>query len=919
MGKKIVSGIVIFVSAFLLLTFGAFTASIGAETLHDKTTDAMGETAGSFELFESPTTKSLFKVAWKPDGSYALLIARDPHTYGAEIFKFDGNSCRLLLNDSNIIIQDVSWNPNGSYALFTAHYYADENHRYKILKYDGDYFSTIQEGGTDDMIAMDWKPDGSYALIVGGSWDAGMVWKYDGNSLTSISDSSFSKFILVDWKPDGSYALIVDFFGAVCKFDGTTFTKLSEVYTTPEHDVGWSADGSYALITGFYALEWDGHPVMLKFDGIQFTDVTYQTGTTNCLYGISSSITGGTLVVGGGGTVLKYDGSIFTKLTEGVYGRLIDVAWKPSYNRALIVGDETILLYTPASEELIYIRADGSIVPLAPISTVDNITYTFTDNIYDSIVVERDNIVIDGAGYTLQGTGSGTGITLPGRSNVTIKNAQITAFEFGIYLSDFSSNNSIVGNNITANNADGIVLYSASSNNNSIVGNNITNNDDGIILHGSSYNSISRNNITNNGGYGIVLDYSSNNTLRSNNMAGNRFNFKVWSGTPSGFVNDVDVSNTVDGKPIYYWINKQDLTVPLDAGCVVLVGCTRITVQNLNLTNNGQGILLANSNNTSIRQNNITNNGVGIYLSWSSYNSSSSNSISGNNITNNVYGIGLLSSSNNSIVRNNITNNNYGIWLSFSPNNKFYHNNFIDNTQQVYFYANLSHPNVWDNGYPSDGNYWSDYMGADVKSGPYQDQLGSDGIGDTPYIIDTDNRDKYPLMKPYGAQHGIGITGVATSKTVVGQGYNVSISVTAENQGDYTETFNVTVYANTTAIETQKITLTSGNSTTITFTWNTTAFPYGNYTISAVADTVLDETYTTDNTYADGTVTVAMAGDLNTDGKASILDISMVATAFGSKIGDPRYNPNADINNDGVINILDISIVAVNFGKTAFY
>ena len=60
----------------------------------------------------------------------------------------------------------------------------------------------------------------------------------------------------------------------------------------------------------------------------------------------------------------------------------------------------------------IYIRADGSVdPPTAPISSVDNVTYTFTDNIYDEIVVERDNTVVDGSGYTLQGHGLDTDFT----------------------------------------------------------------------------------------------------------------------------------------------------------------------------------------------------------------------------------------------------------------------------------------------------------------------------------------------------------------------------------------------------------------------------------------------------------------------------------------------------------------------------
>ncbi len=93
----------------------------------------------------------------------------------------------------------------------------------------------------------------------------------------------------------------------------------------------------------------------------------------------------------------------------------------------------------------IYIRADSSIdPPTAPILTIDNITYTLTDNFItdaDGIVVERDNIVVDGAGYALQGSGPAClhGIDLSGRSNVTIMNAHIKLFDSGIWLYNSST------------------------------------------------------------------------------------------------------------------------------------------------------------------------------------------------------------------------------------------------------------------------------------------------------------------------------------------------------------------------------------------------------------------------------------------------------------------------------------------------
>jgi parallel beta-helix repeat protein len=422
----------------------------------------------------------------------------------------------------------------------------------------------------------------------------------------------------------------------------------------------------------------------------------------------------------------------------------------------------------------IYIRADGSIDPsTANITSVDNVTYYFTDNIYDEIVVQRSNITMDGNRYTLQGYGSGKGFGLTGINNVTIKNTNIKGFWTGIYLNSTSST-AISGNNIT-NNGYGI-RFSYSSDN-SISGNNITNNGYGIRFSYSSSNTISGNNITENGGagiwlsyssdnsisgnnitnndYGIPLYYSSNNTLRNNDASNNKYHFGVYGWLLSHYIQDIDDSNTVNGKPVYYWVNRRDVAVPLDAGYVALVNCTSMTVQNLNLTNNGQGVLLASTKNSTITKNNITNNGYGIRFSYSSSNTisgnnitnngygiwlsySSSNTISGNNTTaNNWAGIGLPGSNYNTISENSITTNEYGIYLDESSNNKIYHNNFIDNTNQTVVQDVCT--NIWDDGYPSGGNYWSDHVCS-----------GNPSDGSQPYIIDANNIDHYPFQDPNG-------------------------------------------------------------------------------------------------------------------------------------------------------------------------
>jgi len=602
----------------------------------------------------------------------------------------------------------------------------------------------------------------------------------------------------------------------------------------------------------------------------------------------------------------------------------------------------------------IYIRADGRVdPPTAPISTVDYVKYTLTGNIYNSIEVQRNNIVVNGAGYTVRGIGSGAGIALHQITNVTIRNVVVKAFYTGIWL-DGSSNNSISGNNITSN-LDG-----------------------------------------------VALGYSSNNSISGNNIASNR-----------------------------------------------------------------EGI-------------------------WVGY-----------------------SSNQNSIYRNNITANNYdGLHLESSSNNIIYHNNFIDNTAQVHSYTST---NVWDNGYPSGGNYWSDYSGVDIKSGPCQDQPGSDRIGDTHYVISVDNVDHYPLMNPYGAPsprtynlsitatvggttdpaqgtyrytanavvevaavpdtyfvldhweldgvnvgsanpysvlmdnnhtlhavfvpitytltittttggttspspssyvydagtsvsvtaisdayysfdhweldgvnvgssnpysvlidnnyvlyaifrllsytltitstsggttnpapssyvydagtnvpvtaiannncrfdhweldgidvgsanpisvtidmdhllhtvfmpHDVAVTNVTFSKTVVGQGYSLKINITVVNQGGFTETFNITVHANAIIIATlTNITLTTGTSTTFILAWNTAGFAKGSYTISAYAWPVPGETDTTDNNSTNGWVSVAVVGDITG--------------------GTP--NPY-DFIPDGKVDIRDVALVAKHFGQ----
>ncbi len=386
--------------------------------------------------------------------------------------------------------------------------------------------------------------------------------------------------------------------------------------------------------------------------------------------------------------------------------------------------------------ETIYIRADGSVDPdTAPISTVDNITYTLTDNIVgdvpmweSAIVVEKDNVVVNGAGLTLQGTGASwtKGISLSGRRNVTIRNIKIKKFEAGITLS-YSSNNNIYGNNITAN-TDGIRLFE--SLNNTISGNNVTNN--GVVgilgvgiyvFSDSHHNNIHGNRIRKNYD-GIWLYLSDNNNVSGNTIADNNRGIALnWA------LNNTLSDNVIEDNSDGIWC----------------MGSMNNKLSGNRITNNNCGVYLyEDSNCNSIFGNNITNSDQGIWLRYSS-----NNSVSGNYIMDNQKcGIWVYKDSNyNNISENNIINNFLAIWFCTFSRNKFYHNNFINNRNQVF--AEPYNVNIWDDGYPSGGNYWSDHVTVDDYSGINQDEPGSDGIVDEPYIIDDYNRDNYPLVEPW--------------------------------------------------------------------------------------------------------------------------------------------------------------------------
>jgi hypothetical protein len=166
------------------------------------------------------------------------------------------------------------------------------------------------------------------------------------------------------------------------------------------------------------------------------------------------------------------------------------------------------------------------------------------------------------------------------------------------------------------------------------------------------------------------------------------------------------------------------------------------------------------------------------------------------------------------------------------------------------------------------------------------------------------------------AADDVGTTSVTPSKTVVGQGFSMNLSCQVANYGDNTETVNVTAYVNMTFIQNRTIPVQSGLCGNVTFSWNTAAFAKGNYTLSCSSQPVPGETDTADNNFTDGMVYVGVPGDVDGNHKVNVIDILMVAKAFGTNSQSSNWNPNMDVDCNNKVDVIDILITAKNFGKT---
>ena len=369
---------------------------------------------------------------------------------------------------------------------------------------------------------------------------------------------------------------------------------------------------------------------------------------------------------------------------------------------------------------IIYVDDSGGADYIKIQDAIDAANPGDTIRVYDGIYYEHVSLT-----KTLSLIGNGSALTIiDGSNSGSVINVQ--ADWCNISMFKIINSGSDLGD-------DAISVY---SNNNYINRCNCSNNEGGVHIYNDMHNNtVSNSTFYDNVWTGVICYFSNYNTIINCTASGNFVGFGLTRTMRTYISNCTSIRNSRSG------------FTSSDSKQVVIENCTSLYHDEYGF------VVFSVSSSQNVVVSNCTakfNKKYGIILDTNA--ELNETIIIDNTIENNeIHGIYLVDAHKNTIENNVIRNNkNFGIYIESGISNSIYHNIFHNNTNGSIQARDDESQNTWDNGYPLGGNYWSDYNGSDFYSGPNQDINGSDGIGDTPYVIDFDSQDNYPLMEPMG-------------------------------------------------------------------------------------------------------------------------------------------------------------------------
>ncbi len=312
------------------------------------------------------------------------------------------------------------------------------------------------------------------------------------------------------------------------------------------------------------------------------------------------------------------------RLGQGIHQAILTIrdAQSLSWSRTVLVSLRVKgTLYVPSQYETIQEAVDAA---------MDGETVQVGPGTYHESLYIRRPVNLVGVDWPLLLSPSSTAITLAAGDSA-VEGFEITSEGIGIHVE--SSGNTISGN-LIAGTDTGIELDSQSSNN--------------VLLN---------NEIMGCTTAGLYLYRSTGNTLRGNNLHDNLCNFRVSGGVAADYINDIDASNTVNGRAIYCLVDQSNVTIGPDdsAGCVVAINCENVVIRDQMLSRNACGVLFVGTSRSRVEDCVISDNVDGGIL----LQESTDNTLMNNTVSDCGYGIRLDRSGSSLLRSNQMTGNVY--------------------------------------------------------------------------------------------------------------------------------------------------------------------------------------------------------------------------------------------------------------------